>query len=135
MSKNRERVPLTNMTDASMWYYVRPISPRHDLSDKVRPHHLSPPSFAGQSPCCLSLRSIPLTTYIESQENATMRVPSMLLMPFVALFGLVSARSATGDRVLVVLESAATKDDYSQFWDSLQRTQIPYKCDDILTTK
>lgn len=59
----------------------------------------------------------------------------MLLMPFVALFGLVFARSATGDRVLVVLESAVTKDDYSQFWDSLQRTQIPYKCHDILTTK
>lgn len=55
-----------------------------------------------------------------------MRAPSMLLMPFVALFGLVSARSATGDRVLVVLESAVIKDDYSQFWDSLKRTKIPY---------
>ncbi|OXG16308.1 oligosaccharyltransferase complex subunit beta [Cryptococcus neoformans Ze90-1] len=50
-----------------------------------------------------------------------MRASSMLLMPFVALFGLVSARSATGDRVLVVLESAVTKDDYSQFWDSLKQ--------------
>lgn len=96
-------------------------------------HHLS--AFVRWSIlCCLSLRSVPLNAYIESQENAAMRVPSMLLMPFVALFGLVSARSATGDRVLVVLESAAIKDDYSQFWDSLQRTQIPYKCYDILTT-
>lgn len=67
-----------------------------------------------------------LQTPIQSQEKTAMRTSSMLFMPFVAFFGLVSARSATGDRVLVVLESAVTKDDYSQFWNSLQRTKIPH---------
>ncbi|WWD16332.1 hypothetical protein CI109_100758 [Kwoniella shandongensis] len=49
-----------------------------------------------------------------------MRTTSFFLAPFVALLGLVSARSATGDRVLVVLESAVSKDDYSKFWGSLK---------------
>ena len=30
------------------------------------------------------------------------------------------ARSATGDRVLVVLEKQVVKEDYSKFWASLQ---------------
>ena len=30
------------------------------------------------------------------------------------------ARSATGDKVLVVLESTVMKDDYSEFWTSLK---------------
>lgn len=130
--------------------------PRTRTSDKhdrrvyviLRKDHLSTSRSQRQSEAAPSLRLRSLVNSVlsfaskctlnhlyKSQENATMRVPSMLLMPFVALFGLVSARSATGDRVLVVLESAATKDDYSQFWDSLQRTQIPYECHDILTTK
>ncbi|WWC58336.1 uncharacterized protein I303_100876 [Kwoniella dejecticola CBS 10117] len=49
-----------------------------------------------------------------------MRVPSLLLGPLLALIGLVQARSSTGDRVLVVLETSVKKDDYSKFWKSLQ---------------
>ncbi|WVF66102.1 hypothetical protein IAT40_000841 [Kwoniella sp. CBS 6097] len=55
-----------------------------------------------------------------------MRPSSFLLAPFVGLAALlslsvsVSARSSTGDRVLVVLEPSIKKDDYSKFWASLQ---------------
>lgn len=42
-----------------------------------------------------------------------------LLAPFLALLGLVNARSSTGDRVLVVLESSIDKEEYSKFWSSL----------------
>ncbi|WWC66748.1 uncharacterized protein I206_100653 [Kwoniella pini CBS 10737] len=49
-----------------------------------------------------------------------MRVTSLLLAPILTLIGLVQARSSTGDRVLVVLESSIKKDDYSKFWKSLQ---------------
>ncbi|OCF36217.1 oligosaccharyltransferase complex subunit beta [Kwoniella heveanensis BCC8398] len=51
-----------------------------------------------------------------------MRPSAFLLAPFVGLATLlsVSARSSTGDRVLVVLEPSVKKDDYSKFWASLQ---------------
>ncbi|WVQ93730.1 hypothetical protein IAU59_000807 [Kwoniella sp. CBS 9459] len=51
-----------------------------------------------------------------------MRPSTFLLAPLVGLAALlsVSARSSTGDRVLVVLESSVKKDDYSKFWASLQ---------------
>ncbi|KAK8861744.1 hypothetical protein IAR55_002567 [Kwoniella newhampshirensis] len=49
-----------------------------------------------------------------------MRPTSLLATPLLALLGLVSGRSATGDRVLVVLEEAVSKDDYSKFWGSLK---------------
>jgi hypothetical protein len=41
----------------------------------------------------------------------------------IGLFGLAAsalARSSTGDRVLVVLESGIAKSDYSSFWSSLE---------------
>ncbi|WVQ78931.1 hypothetical protein IAT38_001023 [Cryptococcus sp. DSM 104549] len=49
-----------------------------------------------------------------------MRSTATLLAPFLALLSVVSARSSTGDRVLVVLESAVDKDQYSKFWASLE---------------
>jgi len=47
-----------------------------------------------------------------------------LIRTFLSLLALVSTvvegRSATGQRVLVVVEHAINRADYSQFWDSLQ---------------
>ncbi|ODO07875.1 hypothetical protein I350_03456 [Cryptococcus amylolentus CBS 6273] len=43
------------------------------------------------------------------------------LLPLLSLAALAAAKSATGDRVLVVLESAVARDDYSQFWASLEQ--------------
>ncbi|WRT63892.1 uncharacterized protein IL334_000818 [Kwoniella shivajii] len=45
---------------------------------------------------------------------------SFFLAPFLSLLGLISARSSTGDKVLVVLEPSVQKDDYSKFWKSLK---------------
>ena len=36
------------------------------------------------------------------------------------LVGVCSALSATGNRLLVILDDVADKDKYSQFWDDLQ---------------
>jgi len=42
----------------------------------------------------------------------------------VCLMGVVSALSATGGRLLVVLDDVADKDKYSQFWGDLQGEHI-----------
>lgn len=39
------------------------------------------------------------------------------------LSSLVEAKSSTGDRVLVLLDSLAEKDLYTQFWHQLEGTQ------------
>ncbi|WWC85977.1 uncharacterized protein L201_000848 [Kwoniella dendrophila CBS 6074] len=49
-----------------------------------------------------------------------MRPTSLLLAPILSLIALVTARSSTGDRVLVVLDSNVKKNEYSQFWESLE---------------
>jgi hypothetical protein len=47
-----------------------------------------------------------------------------LIRTFLSLLAFVSTavegRSATGQRVLVIVEHAINRADYSQFWDSLQ---------------
>ncbi|WVQ75896.1 hypothetical protein IAR50_005531 [Cryptococcus sp. DSM 104548] len=43
------------------------------------------------------------------------------LLSLLSFAALASAKSATGDRVLVVLESAVARDDYSKFWASLEQ--------------
>lgn len=42
----------------------------------------------------------------------------------VCLLGVVNALSATGGRLLVVLDDVADKDKYSQFWGDLQGEHI-----------
>lgn len=52
-----------------------------------------------------------------------MRLSSpFLVFLFLAFLGLVSARSAVGDRILVVLEDGGEKNLYSQFWADLECT-------------
>lgn len=46
-----------------------------------------------------------------------------ILLGAVALAAGAVARSATGDRVLVVLDSEVAKGDYSKFWASLEGEQ------------
>ncbi|ORY22691.1 dolichyl-diphosphooligosaccharide--protein glycosyltransferase 48 kda subunit precursor [Naematelia encephala] len=48
-----------------------------------------------------------------------MRYPACLIAMALTLLGCAAARSATGDRVLVVLEPQVVKDEYSRFWSSL----------------
>lgn len=43
-----------------------------------------------------------------------------LLLLVLSIFGLVQAKSAVGDRVLVVLEDSSEKALYSQFWSDLE---------------
>ena len=45
---------------------------------------------------------------------------SSLLFLLLGLLGLVSAKSAIGDRILVVLEDGGEKNLYSQFWADLE---------------
>ena len=45
---------------------------------------------------------------------------SSLLLFLLTLLGLVSAKSAVGDRILVVLEDGGEKNLYSQFWADLE---------------
>ncbi|OCF73538.1 oligosaccharyltransferase complex subunit beta [Kwoniella mangroviensis CBS 8886] len=49
-----------------------------------------------------------------------MRPYSLLLALILSLVSLAAARSASGDKVLVVLEPSLKRDDYSKFWKSLQ---------------
>jgi oligosaccharyltransferase complex subunit beta len=49
-----------------------------------------------------------------------MRSPLPFLASIVAFFGSAIARSATGDRVLVILEPSVARDEYSKFWGSLK---------------
>ena len=49
-----------------------------------------------------------------------MRSASVLLTAALAALSSAVARSSTGDRVLVVLESQVKQDDYSKFWASLK---------------
>ena len=56
-------------------------------------------------------------------EPADMRLSfSSLLVCFLGLIGVVSAKSAVGDRILVVLEDGGEKNLYSQFWADLECT-------------
>ncbi len=50
---------------------------------------------------------------------------SSLLCFLLVLLGLVSAKSAVGDRILVVLEDDGEKNLYSQFWADLECRCIP----------
>jgi len=52
-----------------------------------------------------------------------MRLFSSLCVLLWTLFTFVTAKSAVGDRVLVVLEDSAEKDLYSQFWKDLESEQ------------
>ena len=54
------------------------------------------------------------------QHTITMRLSGLLLAPLLALLSTVTGRSATGDRVLVVLEPSVVRDEYSRFWGSLK---------------
>jgi hypothetical protein len=49
-----------------------------------------------------------------------MLFPRSIFLAVVALVAPALARSSTGDRVLVVLESGIAKTDYSKFWASLE---------------
>lgn len=52
-----------------------------------------------------------------------MRLPfSSICIAFLGVVGLVQAKSAVGNRVLVVLEDSAEKALYSQFWGDLECT-------------
>ena len=50
-----------------------------------------------------------------------------LLILLSSVIGLVQAKSAVGDRVLVVLEDSSEKALYSQFWSDLECMSMP--CD------
>jgi len=52
-----------------------------------------------------------------------MRLFSSICVLLWTLFTFVTAKSAVGDRVLVVLEDSAEKDLYSQFWKDLEGEQ------------
>lgn len=49
-----------------------------------------------------------------------MRLPIPTLALIASILSVVTAKSSTGDRVLVVLESGIEKGDYSKFWKSLE---------------
>ena len=52
----------------------------------------------------------------------------LLSVLLIGLLGLAQALSSSGRRLLVVIEDAAEKTKYSQFWDDLESTQgiLPY---------
>lgn len=54
------------------------------------------------------------------QLSHTMRLFSSICLLLWGLFVSVQARSAVGDRVLVVLEDSAEKELYSKFWTDLE---------------
>ena len=49
-----------------------------------------------------------------------MRLLRLAVLALTACAEYTEARSATGDKILVVLESAVVKDDYSRFWSLLK---------------
>lgn len=51
----------------------------------------------------------------------------LLSILFLGLLGLVQALSSSGNRLLVVIEDAAEKDKYSQFWADLEGLLEPLK--------
>lgn len=56
-----------------------------------------------------------------------MRLPIPTLALIASILSVVTAKSSTGDRVLVVLESGIEKGDYSKFWKSLEGGSITMK--------
>jgi hypothetical protein len=77
--------------------------------------------FKGVTPIDLHSQ---LLEQIASQVIAPSLSTMHLIRTFLSLLALVSSvvegRSATGQRVLVIVEHAINRADYSHFWDSLQ---------------
>jgi hypothetical protein len=64
--------------------------------------------------------AIQLTDKAIRRIVATMRLSNPIWIVLYTIFAAVCAKSATGDRLLVVLEDTKDKDLYSQLWADLQ---------------
>lgn len=58
--------------------------------------------------------------YSAQRQASIMRLPLSFVAFVASMLSLALAKSSTGDRVLVVLETGIQKDAYSKFWSSLE---------------
>lgn len=82
---------------------------------------------SGVKPALLTSLELRLLVTAYHSTTYTMRLFSTVCVLLWTLFTFVTAKSAVGDRLLVVLEDTAEKESYSQLWKDLECEQLKFR--------